>query len=78
MMNWPRIRAVHDDDPPKRLNERTGRHLCIRCLAEVPSEVYLRNDHICDACAGEDEYPAKAPPPAAGTKKGKGERARGR
>jgi len=26
---------VRDEGPPKQLKERTGRHYCIRCLAEV-------------------------------------------
>jgi hypothetical protein len=69
---------MRDDGPPKRLNERTGRHFCVRCLAEVPAESYQRNDHICDACAAGDEYPAAAPAPRAAPKKGKGQRAKGR
>jgi hypothetical protein len=24
---------------------------CIRCLAEVALETFLRNDHVCDTCA---------------------------
>ena len=51
-----------DDRTPRNLNERTGRHLCTRCLAEVPADVYLRNDMICDACAEKDEYPLKSTP----------------
>jgi hypothetical protein len=47
-------------DPPRNLPERTGRHRCIRCLAETPAEEYLRNDHLCDACSAEGDYP---PPP---------------
>jgi len=43
-----------DDSPPRRLNERTGRHYCIVCLKEVAAEEYFRNDHICDACAAKD------------------------
>ena len=31
-------------------------------MAEVPGEEYLRNDHICDACAAEDEYPLQSTP----------------
>jgi hypothetical protein len=53
-----------DDAPPRLRNERTGKHYCIRCLAEVGSEEYLRNDHICDACAETDEYPLKSTPDA--------------
>jgi hypothetical protein len=69
---------MHDDALPKRLNERTGRHLCVRCLAEVPAESYQRNDHICDACAAGDEYPEVKPAPRGEPKKGKGQRAKSR
>lgn len=57
------------DGTPRRLNERTGRHVCIRCLAAVDAETYLRNDHICDACAA-----AEAQPPEPKAKKKKDER----
>ena len=53
---------MHHEPTPRQLGERTGKHLCIRCLAEVDAEEYLRNDHICDACAQEDEYPLKSTP----------------
>ena len=43
-----------DDALPRQLVERTGKHYCIKCLAEVASEEYLRNDHLCDACADEE------------------------
>lgn len=52
----------HDVPPPRQLGERTGKHYCVRCLAAIPAEEYLRNDHICDACAAEDEYPLKSTP----------------
>jgi hypothetical protein len=68
---------VRDEGPPKQLKERTGRHYCIRCLAEVPGDVYLRNDHICDACTTEDEYPLQSTPEAkddAGRTKDEGRR----
>jgi hypothetical protein len=42
---------MHDEPPPRKLNERTGAHLCIRCLKEIPAEEYFRNDHVCDSCA---------------------------
>ena len=45
---------MHDEPPPRKLKERTGKHYCIRCLAEVPAEEYFRNDHVCDTCASED------------------------
>jgi hypothetical protein len=40
-----------DDRTPQNLPERTGRHLCIQCMADVETEEYLRNDHLCDVCA---------------------------
>ena len=46
------------DSPSRELPERTGRHVCVKCLAAIPAEEYFRNDHICDACAAGDEYPA--------------------
>jgi hypothetical protein len=56
---------VHEDETPRNLQERTGRHRCIRCLADVASEEYLRNDHLCDACAAEEEqYPLATTPEA--------------
>lgn len=51
-----------DDPLPRAMNERTGRHYCIRCLAPVAAEEYLRNDHICDACAANPEYPLASTP----------------
>ena len=45
---------------PRQLPERTGKHYCIRCLAEVPGEAYLLNDHLCDACA-EEPAPSAEP-----------------
>jgi hypothetical protein len=53
-----------DDPTPRKLTERTGRHLCLRCLREVPADEYFRNDQICDACAAKDEYPLKSTPEA--------------
>jgi hypothetical protein len=46
-----------DEGPRRNLSERTGRHLCIRCLAEVDAETYLRNDHVCDSCAEAEMKP---------------------
>ena len=54
---------MRDDGPSKQLKERTGKHYCVRCLAEVPADVYLANDHICAECAEGDEYPPAGPPP---------------
>ena len=45
---------MHDEPLPRKLNERTGQHRCIRCLAETPAEEYFANDHICDKCAASD------------------------
>ena len=42
-----------DEQTPRNLSERTGKHRCIRCLADVSDEEYFRNDHVCDACAAE-------------------------
>ena len=53
---------MQDESVPRELPERTGRHLCIRCLAPVAADEYLRNDHICDACAANDEYPLASTP----------------
>ena len=44
-----------DEETPRNLSERTGKHRCIRCLREVPDEKYFANDHVCDECAGEEE-----------------------
>jgi hypothetical protein len=53
---------MHDDPPPRELPERTGRHVCVKCLAPVSVEEYFRNDMICDACAASDEYPLASTP----------------
>ena len=53
---------MHDEPPPRNLPERTGKHYCLRCLAEVSGEEYFRNDQLCDACAEDDEYPLKSTP----------------
>lgn len=44
-----------DEETPRDLPERTGRHRCIRCLADAPGDVYFANDHLCDACAREGD-----------------------
>ncbi|MEA2415347.1 MAG: hypothetical protein QOI58_2004 [Thermoanaerobaculia bacterium] len=51
-----------DDAPRRKMNERTGRHLCVRCLAEVESEEFFRNDHLCDKCAADGDYPLASTP----------------
>ena len=56
------MHAMHDDPPPRELPERTGKHYCVKCLAQVPAEEYLRNDHICDACAASEAYPLASTP----------------
>jgi hypothetical protein len=50
-----------DEPIPRQLNERTGRHRCIRCLAEVEAALYLQNDFLCDACA-DDGFPLASTP----------------
>ena len=40
-----------DEGTPRNLQERTGRHRCIRCLAEIAADVYFANDQVCDECA---------------------------
>jgi len=42
---------VHDEPTPRNLPERTGKHLCIRCLREVDADTYQRNDMLCEECA---------------------------
>jgi hypothetical protein len=51
-----------DDEIPRKLNERTGKHRCIRCLSEVPAEVYLQNDFLCGVCAEDGDYPLASTP----------------
>ncbi len=47
---------------PRNLPERTGRHYCVKCLAEVPVDEYFRNDCLCDACAQQEDYPLQSTP----------------
>ena len=51
-----------DEGTPRQLPERTGKHFCVKCLAPIPLDEYLRNDHICDACSEQDEYPLASTP----------------
>jgi hypothetical protein len=44
-----------DELQRKKMPERTGKHYCVTCLAEVPSEAYFANDHVCDACAAKEQ-----------------------
>lgn len=60
---------MHDTPPLRELHERTGRHFCVRCLAPVPAEEFFRNDHICDACAENNEYPLASTPDEPARKK---------
>lgn len=48
-----------EEGTPRNLSERTGRHRCIKCLVDVPADEYLRNDHLCDACAAEENQEKK-------------------
>jgi len=52
---------VHDDRPRRILNERTGKHLCIECLKDVPAEDYFRNDHVCNDCGRKKEEQSQEP-----------------
>ena len=50
---------------PRHLTERTGKHFCISCLRETPSEEYFANDHVCRECAARSEaFPLAATPEA--------------
>lgn len=42
---------MNDDEIPRGLPERTGRHRCVRCLSDVELNTWLGNDHHCDDCA---------------------------
>ena len=45
---------MHDEPTPRKLEERTGKHFCVHCLAETEAEEFFRNDHICDHCGSEE------------------------
>ena len=51
-----------DDFPRRILSEQTGKHVCVRCLSEVGGEEYFYNDHLCDTCAAEGDYPLASTP----------------
>lgn len=52
-----------NDSIERGLPERTGRHLCTRCLAETPPAEYFEYDHLCRACAADGAtYPLKSTP----------------
>lgn len=46
---------VNDDRPRVPPKERTGKHICIECLKEVPADDYFRNDHVCNECGQKKE-----------------------
>lgn len=61
---------MHDEPQRRQMPERTGKHYCVRCMAIISAEEFQRNDHICDACAADDEYPlASTPEPKESKKK---------
>ena len=62
---------MQDDATPRALPERTAKHYCVQCLAQISAEEYFRNDFLCDRCATKDEYPlASTPePPKPGKKR---------
>ena len=51
-----------DELQRRKMPERTGKHYCVTCLAEVAIESWLANDHVCDACAAKEEYPLQSTP----------------
>jgi hypothetical protein len=53
---------VQDEETPRQLQDRTGRHRCISCLADITAEEYFRNDFLCDQCASLDAYPFASTP----------------
>ncbi|HVT04141.1 MAG TPA: hypothetical protein VHL58_12305 [Thermoanaerobaculia bacterium] len=54
---------MNDEEIPRELPERTGRHRCTRCLAEVAISTYLANDHLCDDCTAiATQYPLASTP----------------
>lgn len=55
---------MHDQPPQRALPERTGKHICVKCLTAIPASEYFRNDHICDECAAKDDYPLASTPEA--------------
>jgi hypothetical protein len=55
--------SMQDDVTPRNLAERTGRHFCVRCKAEVPADIYFANDFECDECVETDEaFPLASTP----------------
>lgn len=58
-----------EDPIPRMLPERTGKSRCTRCLNEVDLDEFLANDHLCLACAGDEEYPLRSTPGDSATPK---------
>lgn len=71
--------AMLGDRVPKNLTERSGIHICVRCLREVRPDEYYRLDHVCAECAEQiDHFPlASTPAPQTPKKKAKGEKSSG-
>jgi uncharacterized protein CbrC (UPF0167 family) len=54
---------MNEEDPPRQLSERTGRHLCILCLADISAQEYFEGDFVCRKCAEKMEtYPLASTP----------------
>lgn len=57
-LNW-----MNEEEPPRRLAERTGRHVCICCLKEILPAEYFQGDFACRDCAARVEtYPLASTP----------------
>ena len=53
------------DEIPRNLRDRTGRHFCTLCLREIAVAEYLGNDFLCSTCATESEqFPLASTPEA--------------
>ena len=50
---------------PRFLRERTGKHYCTLCLAEISWEEFDDNDSLCDGCTEVDEHPSITYAPSA-------------
>ena len=37
---------MHDEPLPRKLKERTGKHVCVRCLAEIPADTSMLVDIV--------------------------------
>jgi hypothetical protein len=65
---------MEEDDIPRDLPERTGRHICSLCLRETPADEYFANDLACRECAGKAETYPLATTPHGPKKNGDGEK----